>query len=107
MNKHIANLEKYIHEQYPLYEGWEVESICNGYQITGGLRDIVWEIEKIAEKGDYGLPDFRDISSYEYDLKTSIEEVEPPEGCMYVTIVKDGRRVGLNIPRNYEGGGYE
>lgn len=96
----LEQIKKYIEDNFPQYKDYEIEVLANEYDITEGLERIVEEVETWCENNDCYHPQLIELAGYAGDLNESITRVEPPEGYIYVTVVKNGHRIGLNVPRS-------
>lgn len=95
----IDKIENWVHTNFPKYQGYKLELMANEYAITNGLDSIVDEVSEACEKNDWYEPTLNELPYYEEDIKESIQKVEPPEGFIFITMIKDGHRVGFNVPR--------
>lgn len=95
----IDKIENWVHTNYPKYQGYKLEVMANEYMITDGLGEIGRELAEKCEQNDWFEPSPYEFKYFEKEITETIYEVEPPEGFIFVTMVKDGHRVGFNVPR--------
>lgn len=78
---------------YPELADYDIRSLAWEYDLSNELKSGI--VDKMNDL-------FREYDSVvDEDLDSIIERVRPPAGYMYVTVEKDGDRVGFNIHQDF------
>ena len=81
----------WIADNHPAYAGWRLRSLAWEYDVSDLPLSVANMVnDKLVDTWDY-------IFDKE-DFKDHIERVKPPEGFIYITVEKDGERIGINVP---------
>ena len=85
----FQDVAEWLWKEYPDYNGWRIRSFAWQYDLSALPSEVYFALsDKFEACGDISID----------DVKKHIERVQPPEGYAYVTLQKDGVRVGFNVP---------
>ena len=89
--KAMQPIADWIAENHPAYAGWRVRSFHWEYDIANEMPyEITWKLNDAFETAG-------EISKE--DVEPFFSQMSPPEGYAFVTVQKDNKRVGINVPR--------